>query len=63
MFSLRSKLSQKILNYFIIQQGAEVYVNDLARTLNVESGNLTRKLLAFEKEGLLQPMSNLRQPI
>ncbi len=54
MVSLRSKVSQKILSYFMLQQGSEVYVNDLARTLNVESGNLTRKLLALEKEGILK---------
>ncbi len=54
MLSLRSKVSQKILNYFMLQQGAEVYVNDLARVLHTESGNLTRKLLTLEKEGILK---------
>ena len=54
MVSLRSKVSQKILNYFMLQQGAEAYVNGLARLLGVESGNLTRKLIALEKEGLLR---------
>ncbi len=54
MVSLRSKVSQKILSYFMLQQGAEVYVNDLARVLHTESGNLTRKLLALEKEGILK---------
>lgn len=54
MLSLRSKISQKILNYFMLQQGAEGYVNDLARTLDAESGNLTRKLLELEKEGILK---------
>ena len=38
----------------MLQQGAEVYVNDLARVLHTESGNLTRKLLTLEKEGILK---------
>ena len=54
MISLRSKVSQQILNYFMLQQGSEVYVNDLARALHTESGNLTRKLIVLEKEGLLK---------
>ena len=54
MLSLRSKISQKVLNYFMLQQGAESYVSDLARALQVESGNLTRKLIELEKEGILK---------
>ncbi len=54
MISLRSKVSQQILNYFMLQQGSEVYVNDLARVLHTESGNLTRRLIVLEKEGLLK---------
>ena len=38
----------------MLQQGAEIYVRDLARLLRVESGNLTRKLLELEKEGVLK---------
>ncbi len=54
MLSLRSEISQKVLNYFMLQQGAESYVNDLARILHLESGNLARKLLELEKEGILK---------
>ena len=54
MVNLRSKISQKVLDYFILQNGAESYVNDLARTLKIDSGNLTRKLITFEKEGVLK---------
>ena len=54
MVSFRSKISQKVLNYFMLQQGAESYVNDLARMLSLESGNLTRKLMELEKEGILK---------
>ena len=54
MISLRSDIVQKVLGYFFLQQGAENYGNDLARVLHLESGNLTRKLLVLEKEGLLK---------
>lgn len=54
MLSLRSAISQKVLNYFMLHQGAETYINDLARLLHLESGNLTRKLLDLEKEGILK---------
>ena len=54
MISLRSKVSQKILDYFLLQQGSEIYVNELARNLDIESGNLARKLLEMEKEGILR---------
>ena len=54
MLTLRSKISQKVLNFFLLQEGVESYVNDLARTLHVEAGNLNRKLTALEKEGVLK---------
>jgi len=54
MLNLRSKITQKVLNYFMLQQGAESYINDLARILYLDSGNLTRKLLELEKEGILK---------
>ncbi len=54
MLSLRAKLTQKIFNYFILQEEKESYVNDLARILDVESGNLTRKLSELEREGILR---------
>ena len=54
MLSLRSKIAQKVLNYFMLQQGAESYVSDLGRTIQVENGNLTRKLMELEKEGILK---------
>ncbi|MBI4309091.1 MAG: winged helix-turn-helix transcriptional regulator, partial [Candidatus Omnitrophica bacterium] len=38
----------------MLQQGAEIYVRDLARALHLESGNLARKLLELEKEGILK---------
>ncbi len=45
----------------MLQQGAEIYVNDLARILDLESGNLTRKLLELEGEGILKSVWRGRQ--
>ena len=54
MLNIRSKISQKVLNYFLLQDGAEIYVNDLSRAIHEQTGNLTRKLSALEKEGILK---------
>lgn len=54
MLSLRSKISQKVLGYFFLQEDAERYVSDLSRTFHIEIGNLTRKLNELEKEGILK---------
>ena len=54
MISLKSKITQRVLNHFMLQDGAESYINALARILDVDTGNLTRKLLELEKEGILK---------
>ena len=54
MISLKSKIAQAVLGYFMLHEGAEMYVNELARRLSLESGNLARKLIELENEGLLQ---------
>jgi predicted nucleotidyltransferase len=53
MISLRSKVAQSVLRFFIANETAEGYVNELARTLQLDPGNLDRKLKELEKEGLL----------
>ena len=53
MFSLRSKITQAVLGYFMMQDGAAMYVNQIARRFHLESGNLTRKLMELEKDGIL----------
>ena len=54
MVGLRSKISQKVLGFFFLQEDAERYVSDLSRTFHIEVGNLTRKLNELEKEGILK---------
>jgi predicted nucleotidyltransferase len=52
MFSLRSKISIKLLRYFFTNPHAKHYLNELARILEVDSGNLDRKIKSLEKEGV-----------
>ena len=54
MISLRSKITQNALSYLFLHPGQTFYVNELARQLNVDSGNLTRKLNELEHQGVLQ---------
>ena len=53
MFALKSKITIKVLNYFFINTHAKKHINDLAGLLELDSGNLTRKLKELEKEGIL----------
>ena len=52
--NIRSKIARTVLGYFMLHQNAESYVNGLARRLSLDSGNLTRKLIELEKEGILK---------
>ena len=54
MFSLRSKITQTVLGYFMLHEGQELYVNEMARRLKLDQGNLYRKLKELEKEGILK---------
>ena len=54
MISFKSKVTQKILNYFFLNESAELYVNETARLLKEEPKNVYRILVILEKEGLLK---------
>ena len=54
MISLRSHMTQQVLAFLFLHSKADFYVNQLARRLELDSGNLTRKLRALEKEGILK---------
>lgn len=54
MLSLRSKITQEVLGYFMLHETSEMYVNELARYLGLDSGNLVRKLRELELEGILK---------
>ena len=52
MLDIKSKITQKLLTYYFANLSASHYVNELARMLEVDPGNLDRKLRELEKEGL-----------
>lgn len=54
MISLRSKITEKLLNHFFINPDDHVYVNELSRNLRVDKRNLVKKLKELEKEGILK---------
>ena len=54
MLSLKSKITQAVLGYFMLHEGAELYVHEMARRLTLDQGNLDRKLKELEKDGILK---------
>lgn len=53
MFNLRSKIAQKALGYYFLNSEAKKYVNELARILDADAGNLDRKLKELVRAGVL----------
>jgi predicted nucleotidyltransferase len=54
MISLKSEITKKLLNYFFINPGESLYLNELVRKLNLDKRNLAKKLNEMEGEGLLK---------
>ncbi|MCF7888331.1 MAG: nucleotidyltransferase domain-containing protein [Candidatus Omnitrophica bacterium] len=54
MISLRSKVTIKILDYYFLNSDVQVYINELARILELDPKNTEIKLKELEKEGLLK---------
>lgn len=54
MLNLRSKITQAVLGYFMLHEGAELYVHEMARRLSLDQKNLDRKLKELEKEGIFK---------
>jgi DNA-binding transcriptional ArsR family regulator len=53
MISLRSKVAQKILNLFFLNENEKFYVNELAEKIKADPANVHKKLLELKKEGML----------
>lgn len=53
MISLRSKITQKILNLFFLNEKERFYVNELAKLIKEDTANVHKKLLEMRKEGVL----------
>lgn len=62
MISLKSEITQRVLNYFFLNPHESLYINELSRKLSLDKRNLVKKIRALEKEGLLisRPQGNLR---
>lgn len=54
MIPLRSKTTKKLLNYFFINPHESLYVNELARLLELDKRNLVKKIRELEAEGILR---------
>lgn len=52
MFNLKSKITEKLFGYYFLNSAARHYLNELAKILEVDPGNLDRKLKELEKEGI-----------
>ncbi|MBI5701397.1 nucleotidyltransferase domain-containing protein [Candidatus Saganbacteria bacterium] len=52
MISFKSKILVKILNYYFLNPEAELYINELAKKLELDPKNVDRKLKELEREGL-----------
>lgn len=62
MLSLRSEITKRVLNYFFINPQDSLYVNELARKLDLDKRNLVKKVKELEIEGILksQKRGNLK---
>jgi len=54
MISFRSKVTIKLLDYFFLNPDSQVYINELARILDLDPKNTETKLKELEKEGLFK---------
>jgi predicted nucleotidyltransferase len=61
MINLNSNLAVKILSYYFTNPTKKVYTRRLAEILDVDSGNLSKKMVELEKEGLLSSEVEGRQ--
>lgn len=53
MISLRSKITQKILNLLFLNEKERFYVNELAEKIKEDPANVHKKLVELKKEGML----------
>lgn len=58
IISLRSKVIQKILRYFFLNEDANIYLSELSEIIGEDVANVHKILVKLEKEGLLS--SNYR---
>jgi predicted nucleotidyltransferase len=54
MLTPRSDLERRLLAHYFLNENREEYLQDLARQIKVDPGNLDKKLKSLEREGLFQ---------
>lgn len=52
MINLNSKISQKVLSYFLLNPEEEMYLNEIVKKFDVDKRNLARAVKDWEKKGL-----------
>ena len=53
MISMKSKITKVLLNYFFLNPEESLFVNEIARKLDLDKRNLVKKLKELEEEGIL----------
>ena len=54
MISLRSTVTKKLLNYFLLNPEESLFINEISRKLDLDKRNLVKKLQELEREGILK---------
>jgi len=52
MISFNSEIIKKVLGYYFLNPNARHYIRELAALLEVDPGNLSKKMLELRREGL-----------
>ncbi|MFH1309427.1 MAG: nucleotidyltransferase domain-containing protein [Candidatus Omnitrophota bacterium] len=53
MISMKSKITKVLLNYFFLNPGESLFVNEISRKLDLDKRNLVKKLKELEEEGIV----------
>lgn len=53
MISMKSKITKVLLNYFFLNPGESLFVNEISRKLDLDKRNLVKKLKELEEEGIM----------
>ena len=53
MVSLKSKITRVLVTYFLLNDGVELYINEMARLFELDPKNTHKKLVDLERQGLL----------
>ena len=54
MLNFRSKVTQRVLPYLLLNPQSELYLNEIVAKFGVDRGNLVKKLAEWKREGIVQ---------